>query len=455
MDKLLEIITANWLKVRSIPFSIILAVAAFFTLLFTTSGVDCISSDNRFLILIGVGIAFCELVYIGACCWRNRLPRASKGAVAVLFCIDAETEELYENAKFKLVDNFNSSLDSGAKMKALCVPRKRVEKYNLQDKTDTLSLLNRTNCIFVVNVRYTADSVNSAENFELRVNYGVRHPRFDEAGARILSHDLSELGKPMGRQRFEKAKIIDVFNFTTQTLVFACQYVLGMVYLLSGDGERALKMFAYAKEAISLNYSHLSDIRGLETKIDDSTFSALCLIGSQKLGVFQKTKSEEALQEMCTFLNIANQIRPDTYHYNLNMAYAHIVLNHDAVVARECISKCKQFPFETSWLYSDAFLSAYTERSAGSIHSKYIRAFKEPYKSLSEIVEYIEFVLEKEPQKASLHLAAGLVYEEMGDYMLMKQHFAHYLSEAKKIDVKMLTLLRGKMQGGLVAENAI
>lgn len=74
------------------------------------------------------------------------------------------------------------------------------------------------------------------------------------------------------------------------------------------------------------------------------------------------------------------------------------------------------------------------------------KAIKTSYKSLSEIVEYIVLVLEREPQKASLHFDAGLVYKEMGDYMLMKQHFAHYLSEAKRLDPRILGLLRGKMQ---------
>lgn len=446
MDKLIEIVTANWLKVKSIPFSLMLAVVIFFSVLFSLYGVDNISVDNRLILLLGIGVFTCEAIYIAICCWNYRLRRAPDGTFAVLFCIDAETEELYENAKFKLVDNFNVSLDSSTNMKAICVPKARIKKCDLQDKEDALALLRRTNCVFIVNVRYTADSVNSAENFELRINYGIRHPRFNEAGTQILSHDLTELGKTMGNQRFDKANTINVFNFTTQTLVFACQYILGVVYLLSGNGERALELLLRAKKATSSSFSHLPGMQGFETVIEDRIFSTLCLMGTQKLTIFQNTKSEDALREMCKLLNMANVIRPDTYHYNLNMAYAHIILNHDAAAARECINKCKLAPSEMSWLYSDAFLSAYTERSAGSINSKYTKAFKTPYKSLSEIVEYIELVLEREPHKASLHLAAGLVYEEMGDYMLMKQHFAHYLSEAKKLDSKTLGHLRGKMQ---------
>lgn len=316
MDKLIEIVTANWLKVKSIPFSIILSVVIFFSVLFSLYGVDNITVDKKVILLLGIGVFACESIYIAICCWNYRLRRAPDGTFAVLFCIDAETEELYENAKFKLVDNFNVSLDSSTHMKALCVPKERIRKYDLQDKEDALALLRRTNCIFIVNVRYTADSANRAENFELRINCGVRHPRFNEAGTQILSHDLTELGKPMGNQRFDKANTINVFNFTTQTLVFACQYILGVVYLLSGNGEHALELLLRAKKATSTSFSHLPDMKGFETVIDDRIFSTLCLMGTQKLTIFQNTKSEDALREMCKLLNMANVIRPDTVFVN-------------------------------------------------------------------------------------------------------------------------------------------
>ena len=53
------------------------------------------------------------------------------------------------------------------------------------------------------------------------------------------------------------------------------------------------------------------------------------------------------------------------------------------------------------WLYSDAFLSAYCGHAPTTILTKYSKAFIVPYKSLAEIVEYIEFVIEAEPEKTA------------------------------------------------------
>lgn len=142
---------------------------------------------------------------------------------------------------------------------------------------------------------------------------------------------------------------------------------------------------------------------------------------------FKKDKNLQHLHAAHVALTSANRIYPDSYFYNLNMAYVHIMLYRDLPASKACIEKCKQTTSPNKdWLYSEAFLSAYSGQALGSVLAKYKRAFEVPYDNLVEIVEYIEFVLNREPEKTILHLAAGLVYEEIGDPMLMKQHLAIY-----------------------------
>ena len=182
--------------------------------------------------------------------------------------------------------------------------------------------------------------------------------------------------------------------------------------------------------------------------IDDRIFEALCQIADNLLLCFQKDKSPNTLVEMCKTLQTANRIRPDTYFYNMNMAYAYIILDQDLEAAKKCIKKCKVSKQDTAWRYSDAFLSAYQGHTPQTIISKYKKAFRSPYKSLSQIVEYIEIVLDNEPHRISLHLAAALVYEEMGDVMLMKKHFTTYLETVLKIDDKSKAIIEAKINKG-------
>ena len=61
------------------------------------------------------------------------------------------------------------------------------------------------------------------------------------------------------------------------------------------------------------------------------------------------------------------------------------------------------------------------------IYRKYNQAFKYN-QHLNRIVDYIEYILDNHPDKTSLHLAAALVYDEIGDKILSEQHFNQYFA---------------------------
>ena len=447
MEKLCEIIEKYWLKPVSSIFVAIVLCAVYAWTVSNLSSWGIVDLDIKWLLWIAIPFFVAWCAYTAACFIKNRLQRAPKDTVAVLFCIDAESEKLFETARRKLVNNFDSSISTvdNLKFKALCVSRTRLARYDLRNKEDALAVLQRTNCVLLIRVQYTADDIDNAENFELKIDDGVRHPAFNESATQMLSHDMSALGAPVGRQKFVKAETIDVFNFTTQTLVCACQYVLGVVALLAQDSQTALTLLLQSKNAAITDFSHMPGATSLIEMIDDRIYAALCQLSLEYLVCFQNDKSLEALCEMRRTLQMANAIHPDTYFYNLNMAYAYIILDRDADAARNCIAKCKLSKEDTDWMYSDAFLCAYLDYAPGSILSKYGKALSNPYMSLSEIVEYIEFVIGREPNKAALHLAAALVYEEMGDKKLMKYHFSVYMENVKKLDRRTKEKIEAKM----------
>lgn len=449
LDKVCEIVEKYWLKPASSIFVAIVLSGAYAWTVSTLDNWEIIDVDCKRLFWIAIPFLVVWCAYTILCFVKNRLPSAPKGTIAVLFCIDAESEKLFETARYKLVNNFNSSVKNVGELqfKALCVSKARLHRFDLQRKEHVLEVLKRTKSALLVRVRYTADDVDNAENFELKIDYGVRHPTFNESATRMLSHDMSALNAPVGKQKFVKSDTLDVFNFTTQTLICACQYILGVVSLLAGDSHIALELLLRSRNAATTEFSNMPGMSGLTGMIDDRIYAALCQVSAEYLICFQNEKTIESLREMRRVLQLANAIHPDTYFYNLNMAYAYIILEQNAEAASDCVAKCKMSKDSTSWMYSEAFLSAYMNKAPGSVISKYRKAFSNPYKSLSEIVEYIEFVIERQPDKVTLHLAAGLVYEEMGDQKLMKHHFAVFMNQVKRLDQRTKDKLMVKMSG--------
>lgn len=125
-------------------------------------------------------------------------------------------------------------------------------------------------------------------------------------------------------------------------------------------------------------------------------------------------------------------------------------------MAKSCVEKCKRSKQNREWLYSDAFLGAYLGLAPSTVLLRYKRAFEVPYDNLVEIIDYIEFVLDKEPEKTNLHLAAGLVYEEIKDFKLMKKHFSFFWENTKSNDRKIKLLLIAKMKNadcGVICNN--
>jgi tetratricopeptide (TPR) repeat protein len=373
------------------------------------------------------------------------LPKAPNGSNAVLFCIDAENDRLFKTAKSKLVDNFNTFVTEDTCFKAFYVSKKRLSRYELYKKSEALRLLEKTNCIFLVFVRYTADDIDNAETFELQINYGVRHPAFNELGKKILSHDMATLNIPARKHRFVKANTLDVFNFTTQSLVCGCHYIAGLVALLSGRYRLALKLLQHSKWIASTELQQIKDIDRLVNMIDDRVFLTQLELATEYINLFKDNKDLENLHMAREALRAANKIHPDTYRYSLDMAYVHIILEGEAAVAKKFIERCKIIKENTDWMYSDAFISAYFNQHPSTILSRYKKALSNPCTSLSEIVEYVEFVIEQRPDKIGLHLAAGLIYEEMGDTKLMKNHFAVYIENAKNLDQRSREKIESKM----------
>lgn len=452
---LLNCIEKLWLKKKSIPVVFVLVVVLFFVLASSIDGWSWIDAPTWVYIALAIGLLGASVVYSIVCICCDHLPKAPKESLAVLFCVDAESDQLYEMAKFKLVDQFNQFATANGKpaILALCVSKMQIAKYSMEDKDSMLSLLGKTNCVLFVYVRYTADDIGNAENFELQINCGVSHPICGERAEKILMQDLRMMKGSVGKQRFKKEDSIDVFNLTAQTLTYACQYILGFVHLLAGNNETALRLLKLAKTNVASGDMDAGKAKKMQTLIDDRIFSTLCQIAHDFQSAFQRNGNLEALEQMNGVLEMANAIRPETYFYNINMAFVQIALSKNAAGAKECVAKCKLSREDKDWMYSDAFLSAYCGHAPTTIIRKYLNAFKVPYTSLVEIVDYIEFVIDAEPEKKALHLAAGLVYEAMGEIKLVKQHLSTYLTYGTGINQKTRDLLTAKMLVGDCGEN--
>ncbi len=447
---LLNLIEKTWLKKKSIPFALIFLAAVFLVLASMYDDWEWIVVPTWLYNTTAIILLCAWMAYSVACIVLDHLPKVPKGTLGVLFCIDAESVSLYEAARFKLAESFNEANPGGkVRVMAKCVSKMQVAKYDLQDKDSTIELLKKTNCVLFVRVRYSADNASDAEDFELKIGCGVRHPRFNEKASAVIVRDMSILTETVRNQHFSKENAISVFSFTTKTLIFACNYIMGFIYLLAKDAETAYTLLISARMAILQDNVVAEEQEKWRALVDDRIYSALAQITCDCIDGFEKKKNAIELQRAEKLLCLANKIYPDTYLYNVNMAYIQVTLHHNATCAKELIDKCKlsaRGQPEKGWLFSDAFLAAYLGYAPGTIIARYNKAIREDKQSnLVELVEHIEFMISEQPEKMKLHLAAALVYEAISDFKLMKQHLAVFLNHVDVIDGRSRKLLTDKI----------
>lgn len=444
---LFEDVKRYWGKYKSIPIIAVLIGIVYLTVIFSTGPQDkfLVSTTGRYV--LGVIALVLLSGYIIFCCIQNKLPCAPKGTVAILFVITAENDKVFESVRYKLVENFQniiSSIDS-QHFTVLCVPKERVSRYNFSDKQRTYELLERTNSLILVDVKYFVDDVDNAEHFEMAINYGIVHPEFDAQLEKILAQDMDELRNSVGRRQFVKAEKIQVFKFTAYALSYIFQYILGFVCLLSGDTNAAIGLLGATNDRLGKERSDILIFGRLKQLVPNRLYVAYMQIAQDSIANFQKDKGSHYLRLAQDSLTKANQFWPDTYDYYLLTAYVAIALNRDLKLAKNCVGKCKESKEDNTWKYSDAFLSAYQGYAFSTIVNNYKRAFEVPYHGMVDLADYVEYILEMEPDKNGLHLAAGLIYENLGDARLMKKHFSLYMDCLEKNKPRIEAVLKEKM----------
>ena len=441
-----KLINKYWLKLISIPLVLIL---------FTVGGLGLIPNDitkisYKEYALLAVFLII-ALIYSVLTIKQNVLPKANDMMNSVLFVIDAEGEQFYKDIEKKLVSEFKDRavVRSHKGFKPICVDVNRIKSFNFNDKDSMVELLHQVNCILVVYVKHRVDSITNAENFVMQINCGVLHPDFNDKARALLRLDMCNLSASLRKRTFKKSSTIDEMFFAAKQLSIICNYVVGLVMLLVAKPAEAYDRFHMLKSL--LKNQNPDDITpGFNNILNNRLLESCMLLVDNDCNAFYLDRDKSALEDMNKKLDEINSILPDTYEYYEGKAYYYVAQNSDICAAKECIKKCKQYKKRTSWRYSEAFIAAYENRTPMIIYKKYSQAFRHD-QSLTRIVDYIEYMLEQEPARVGLHFAAGLVYNNIGQERLAREHFDCYFAVNNDNKIKQVLTDKGIWSADKVA----
>lgn len=372
----------------------------------------------------------------------NRLPSASRKEIGVLFVIHTESENMFKDAKFNIVEKFDDVSNSfKVPLKPICINANKIKNYNHGNKNSMVVLLHRTHCVFCVDIIYSADDVNNKNNYEIKINLGTLHPEFNDKDNAFLIGQLNHVSKSVKNRKFNKDLKFEAINVTVLHLHLVAKYIISLVFILS-------RKFEFSDVLLDDLYSATKNQHNWFVDSVKKAYFNSC-VGMEQLCFkrFYLTNDIEDLNTAENYLITINSLFPNTYAYNFDMAYIQFLKYRNINEAKRHIHNCKKIGTTDTWMYSDAFLSAYSGENIVLVIKKYEKAIQTSY-NIVDIIGFIENVLTEEPDKYIFHLVLALLYYEVCDKKLSAIHLQAFLQNDSYTFENYVTKTIKKLQNG-------
>jgi len=353
---------------------------------------------------------------------ENALPKCKKNDIGVLFVFKVGSESQYKDFKFSVEENFKKNLIiSKTKIVPVCVNSSVLKNYNLSDSNTMTNLLNKTNCYFCIEFFVESDSLDSPQKYETTINGGVLSPSVSKEAVDFLLNGLSYGAKPIHRIKFDSTEKIDKLKDVTKYLTVLSEYVISILLVMCDKESEALSIL------ISL-YKILDKRHVLYKLICEALGEAIWHVLPKIYDKYYKSNDSSYLDEIEYYIDLANTVHPTPYEYNLNKAQLVFLKYRDIALARSHINECRKINTNDHWRYSEAFLIMYEQDNPNVVFSKY-KLLKDNTYNIVEIIDFIEKILDVEPEKTILHLALGILYDNNNDKVLSNCHLKRFIND--------------------------
>lgn len=389
------------------------------------------TTDITWRIIAPLCVAFAILLlYLFYLYKINRLPSAAKGKTGILFVVNAENEKSYKDFEHKMISLFKDTLTQTTKhpFQPLCI--RMPQNFQRKDVDTCVKLLTKTESVIIIFADYLTDSVDGPSEYQITLNTGIIHPTYSASLTKQFELELSRIVAPIQKNRFSTANKLEIFTCTAVSLVHVCQYIAGVAALFAGNVQEALFLWTDEYNALRTNPQTDSPLKDIFVALPVYLAHCHLLLAHKAYSDFWNNHDLAKLDDANKELELANQYSPDTFIYHTLKA-AIIVLTDRSYIslqkAHQHVSKCRDLNQGKNWKYSEAFLLTYTSTNPLKIYRAYRKAFNSNAEENEiELIEYIEYILNSEPQKYMLHFALALLYQHIGNFKQAKFHATQY-----------------------------
>src|SRR4030067_885886 len=403
MEKLQNRLIELWHE----PIALVLVlVAVFLALVYFFSGVNISSIPIvNLAIYLLVVLAIFLLWYLA-----RRPPRARLNRIGIVIAISAETDEQRLRIQKDFIAAMKSSLEGTSeiiKLDFVELPRWHTEKVGTSaDRASEYVAKCRAHLLIFGTPKVR--TINKKEIHVLNLRQIIVHRPVPTDTSKELSQEMAAIFSP--RINIDRENDLVGLELASTWLAEAAKYFVGVAAYMSGDLDLSKMIFEELRAS-----KHLASLRGIPgvaklRQLVPQRLADVYLASARRSYLrWRKTRFIADLDDSNANIENYNRIHPNTYQYRLSKAIWLFVARHDVPGAIHLVEKAKG-ESDAAWRYSLAFLYAYQGRHDEAVW-QYNKAFTRPCEqSLPfEVEEFIEWVLEQEPDKFQLHFCIGLI----------------------------------------------
>ena len=357
--------------------------------------------------------------------WKftTSIPKSSKRTLGfvVALIIDSKDQrkKIADDFLFSLKEILNRSTFR-SHFAFIEFPQFYARKINSQD--DALKYMNKSHSQFMIYGRAREREIKGEAHHVLNLHGAVVHHPIPIEISKKFSEEFSELFPQ--RLLISREEDIFKFEFTSEWINIVSKYIIGIAAFFSLDINYSQTLFEELSSNMRLKKIDIPAINKIKHRLPSRLTDVYLTQARINHYHWRQTRDPEILIKIKNFLDKLQTISPNNYDANLLRSIYYFVSSRDLNSAKTEIKKCEN-NIDATWRYSYAFLLAYE----GDL-KRSLRLYRSAFNHKCELSvpfeteEFIEWILEKEPDKTQLYFCLGLInYHAKEDYKKAKDDF--------------------------------
>ncbi len=360
--------------------------------------------------------------------YSNRLPRAPKGKIGFALGIVADNPDQQKKLKRDFSQTLRDLLNRSKYRYSFVfveIPNHFIDKIVSPD--GAIKFLHDARCSFMVYGKARTITMNGQLQHILNLEGVVAHKPIPTEISKSFSKEFAELFP----RRMTISSEGDLFQFeiTAQWIDVLSKYIIGIAALLSGDIGYAQELFENLKQVLLDKKQNLPALikikQRLPSRLEDVYLVQLNILYEE----WKRSKDDSLINKMKPILDKLNAVSPHNFDARFYRSIMYF-LNGRQISKAKAETLKAQTKKHTTWQYNYAFLLAYEGNMNEAVKQYKVavdEVFEEP-KVVLEVIEFIMWVLDIEPNKTQLLFCLGMIYYyAIKDFSLALQDFKKFV----------------------------